>query len=81
MQIRIKSRSTSCYRIIQLGGTPVFNPSDWTKFARCSYESPVDPYVEIILNQNLKGERCAIQRYKEILLTLLMGKIIQHIKW
>jgi bacterioferritin len=53
-------------RIIQLGGTPVLNPSDWPKFSRCDYEEPTDPYVETILNQNLRGERCAIQRYKEI---------------
>jgi bacterioferritin len=53
-------------RIIQLGGTPLLNPSDWPKFSRCDYEEPSDPYVETILNQNLRGERCAIQRYKEI---------------
>ena len=53
-------------RIIQLGGTPVLNPSDWPKHGRCEYESPEDPYVETILNQNLRGEQCAIQRYKEI---------------
>ncbi|KPK83707.1 MAG: ferritin [Bacteroides sp. SM23_62_1] len=53
-------------RIIQLGGTPVLNPSDWPKLSRCDYDPPEDPYVEVILNQNLKGERCAIQRYKEI---------------
>jgi bacterioferritin len=53
-------------RIIQLGGTPLLNPSDWPKFARCDYDAPEDPYVEVILNQNLKGERCAIQRYQEI---------------
>ena len=53
-------------RIIQLGGTPVLNPSDWPKFSRCDYDPPEDPYVEVILNQNLKGERCAIQRYQEI---------------
>ncbi|MFN8239971.1 MAG: ferritin-like domain-containing protein [Bacteroidales bacterium] len=53
-------------RIIQLGGTPVINPSGWTKLARCSYDEPADPYIEAILEQNLKGERCAIQRYKEI---------------
>jgi len=53
-------------RIIQLGGTPVLNPSEWIKLGRCDYEAPTDPYVEAILNQNLKGERCAIQRYKEI---------------
>ena len=53
-------------RIIQLGGTPVINPSEWTKLARCSYDAPSDPYIEVILEQNLSGERCAIQRYKEI---------------
>ena len=53
-------------RIIQLGGTPVINPTQWTKLARCSYDEPADPYIEVILDQNLKGERCAIQRYQEI---------------
>ena len=53
-------------RIIQLGGTPVLNPADWRKFARCTYEAPVDPYVEAVLNQNLNGERCAINRYKDL---------------
>ncbi len=53
-------------RIIQLGGTPVINPLEWTKLARCSYDEPSDPYIEAILEQNLKGERCAIQRYQEI---------------
>jgi bacterioferritin len=53
-------------RIIQLGGTPVMNPSEWYNLARCEYEAPTDPYVEVILNQNLRGERCAIERYQEI---------------
>ena len=53
-------------RIIQLGGTPVINPNEWTKLARCSYDEPADPYIEVILEQNLKGERCAIKRYQEI---------------
>ncbi len=53
-------------RIIQLGGTPILNPSEWEKKARCAYETPDDPYVEKILEQNLKGERCAIERYQEI---------------
>ncbi|MDD3741915.1 MAG: ferritin-like domain-containing protein [Bacteroidales bacterium] len=53
-------------RIIQLGGTPLLNPNQWTKFAKCDYEEPTDPYVEEILNQNLRGERCAIQRYQDI---------------
>ena len=53
-------------RIIQLGGTPVINPMDWPKHAGCAYEAPTDPYIEVILEQNLNGERCAIQRYQEI---------------
>jgi len=53
-------------RIIQLGGTPVLNPDEWPKFSRCEYEAPADPYIEVILQQNLRGERCAIQRYNEI---------------
>lgn len=53
-------------RIIQLGGTPVINPAEWTKLSDCVYEEPSDPYVEVILEQNLRGERCAIRRYQEI---------------
>jgi bacterioferritin len=53
-------------RIIQLGGTPIIDPKDWTRLARCPYDAPTDPYIEAILEQNLNGERCAIQRYQEI---------------
>jgi len=53
-------------RILQLGGTPILDPAEWTKFAKCPYEAPVDPYIEEILKQNLNGERCAIQRYEGI---------------
>ena len=53
-------------RIDQLGGTPVLSPADWMKLSKCKYASPEDPYIEIILDQNLEAERCAINRYKEI---------------
>ncbi len=53
-------------RIIQLGGTPVLTPEDWFKLARCKYDPPTDGYIEVILQQNLEAERCAIQRYQEI---------------
>ncbi len=53
-------------RIIQLGGTPILTPADWTKFSKCDYETPSDPYVEVILEQNLNGERCAIKRYSDL---------------
>jgi len=54
-------------RIIQLGGTPVLSPSEWLKITTCGYDAPVDPYVEEILNQNIKGEQCAIRIYNEML--------------
>ncbi|GET22660.1 MULTISPECIES: ferritin-like domain-containing protein [Prolixibacter] len=53
-------------RIVQLGGTPVLNPAEWVKLSKCKYEEPTDPYIELVLNQNLDAERCAIQRYKDI---------------
>jgi bacterioferritin len=53
-------------RIIQLGGTPVSHPADWFKLSKCEYDTPSDPYVEVVLHQNLHGERCAIRRYKEL---------------
>lgn len=54
-------------RIIQLGGTPVVEPKKWYDLTSCGYEAPDDPFVEAILNQNIKGERCAIGFYKKLL--------------
>ena len=54
-------------RIVQLGGTPVLSPKDWEKLSNCGYESPEDPFVKKILEQNIKGEQCAIQVYNSIL--------------
>jgi bacterioferritin len=78
-------------RIIQLGGTPVLNPDDWSKLAKCKYAQPDDPYIEKILDQNLESERCAIQRYKDIadftngkdyatyqIATTILGEEIEH---
>lgn len=53
-------------RIIQLGGTPILNPAEWMEHAGCEYATPIDPYIEVILEQNLEGERCAIKRYQEL---------------
>jgi bacterioferritin len=54
-------------RIIQLGGTPVLSPAEWLKLTNCGYDEPADPYVEEILNQNIKGEQCAIKIYSGLL--------------
>jgi bacterioferritin len=54
-------------RIIQLGGTPITKPQDWYKWTNCGYDAPDDPYVKIILEQNIKGEQCAISVYKKLM--------------
>jgi len=54
-------------RIVQLGGTPVISPADWMKITNCGYDAPIDPYVEKVLEQNIKGEQCAIKVYSHLL--------------
>ena len=54
-------------RIIQLGGTPVLSPQEWYEITNCGYEAPEDSFVKKILEQNIKGEQCAIQVYSNIL--------------
>jgi len=54
-------------RIIQLGGTPIIRPEDWYKMTNCGYEAPEDPSVKAVLEQNIKGERCAIDAYNRLL--------------
>ena len=54
-------------RIIQLGGTPVLTPQEWFKLTNCGYDAPSDHYVEKILEQNIKGEQCAIRSYNDLL--------------
>ncbi len=54
-------------RIIQLGGTPLLNPSDWYQHTHCGYDAPTDAFVKVILEQNVKGEQCAISVYQELL--------------
>ncbi|MCJ7449004.1 MAG: ferritin [Bacteroidales bacterium] len=54
-------------RIIQLGGTPVLSPQEWFRLTNCGYDAPVDHYVEVVLDQNIKGEQCAIRTYNDLL--------------
>ncbi|MDY6874789.1 MAG: ferritin-like domain-containing protein [Chloroflexota bacterium] len=53
-------------RILQLGGTPLLKPADWYEMTNCGYEAPKDPYVEVLLEQNIKGEQCAIETYQQL---------------
>jgi bacterioferritin len=54
-------------RITQLGGTPVLSPADWFKLTNCEYEPPSDPFVQNVLEQNIRGEQCAISVYDKLM--------------
>jgi bacterioferritin len=54
-------------RIIQLGGDPVLSPMQWFEISPCTYEAPEDPYVMVLLQQNIEGEQCAISAYKNLM--------------
>jgi len=54
-------------RIIQLGGTPVLTPEQWFKLTNCGYDAPTDPFVQAVLEQNIKGEQCAIGVYEKLM--------------
>ena len=54
-------------RIIQLGGTPVVDPKDWFALSPCAYDAPADPYVSVVLDQNIAGEQCAITVYNQLM--------------
>lgn len=53
-------------RILQLGGTPLLNPNEWSRLANCAYEEPRDFDVVQILKDAIKGEQCAIKTYSNI---------------
>ena len=57
-------------RIIQLGGTPLLNPKEFEAKGNCKYDAPTDPSVTKILDQNIKGEQCAIETYNKLLLKI-----------
>jgi bacterioferritin len=54
-------------RIVQLGGTPVSDPRRWFEHSPCAYDAPDDPYVAVLLTQNIAGEQCAIDTYKQLM--------------
>jgi bacterioferritin len=54
-------------RIIQLGGTPVLTPEQWFKLTTCGYDAPTDSFVQAVLEQNIKGEQCAIGVYDKLM--------------
>ncbi len=63
----LKHATMLAERIIQLGGTPVLEPKEWYTVANCRYEPPTNPDIHLLLEQNIRGERCAIGVYKNLL--------------
>ncbi|MCX8195183.1 MAG: ferritin-like domain-containing protein [Candidatus Micrarchaeota archaeon] len=61
-------------RIIQLGGTPILNPAEWMKNSNCGYDEPKDEHVLKVLEQNIKGEQCAIETYSNMLKKIMVEK-------
>ncbi len=53
-------------RILQLGGVPINNPSEWEKLAKCRYDAPLNEETQTLVEQNLASERCAVGRYQGI---------------
>ena len=66
-------------RIIELGGTPLIDPNDWSKTAKCKYDAPTDENVLAIVKQVLAAERCAVARYQQIC-DMCFGKDYQTFK-
>jgi bacterioferritin len=54
-------------RIVTLGGTPLLSPQELLKESGCGYDAPTDPSTKKLVEQNIKGEQCAIMAYKKIL--------------
>ena len=65
-QDELKHAGMLTARIIQLGGRPLLTPQDWYKETNCGYDAPEESDVKTLLEQNIKGEQCAIEVYKKL---------------
>lgn len=54
-------------RIIQLGGVLRIFPHDWEKIGKCKYDAISNIQILTVLQENLKGEQCAINYYHDLL--------------
>lgn len=60
-------------RILQLGGDLRMFPHDWKRFGSCDYDAITNVQMLSVLQENLKGEQCAIAFYND-LLKMVQGK-------
>jgi bacterioferritin len=63
----LKHANMLAKRIIELGGIPVLEPKLWYEEANCRYLPPKDPDIHTLLDQNIRGEQCAISVYYKLL--------------
>jgi len=63
----LKHANMLANRIVILGGVPLLNPAEFGEKTNCGYDAPNNPDVRAVLQQNIKGEQCAIETYKKIL--------------
>ncbi len=77
-QDELKHAGMLTERIIQLGGAPLLDPADWKKLSNCGYDAPDNPFVKVILAQNIKGEQCAIDVYNKLLATVKDKDIVTY---
>ncbi|MEA5098347.1 MAG: ferritin-like domain-containing protein [Burkholderiaceae bacterium] len=54
-------------RMIQLGGSPLLTPEAILKESTCGYVAPTNPDTKVLLDQNIRGEQCAIETYARLL--------------
>jgi bacterioferritin len=66
-QEELKHAQMLTERILILGGSPLLTPEDLLKETNCGYDAPVDPQTKTLLEQNIKGEQCAIATYNNLL--------------
>jgi len=65
-------------RIIQLGGVPLTSPQQWFEWTNCGYDAPNDPFVKALLEQNVKGEQCAISVYQSLIEEVGTKDLVTH---
>jgi hypothetical protein len=60
------------------GGKPITEPRLWYESSGCGYAPPDDDYVQVILEQNLAGEQCAIDTYDSLLKLVVNKDVVTY---
>ncbi len=61
-------------RIRELGGTLNMVPREWQSIGKCDFDAISNTNTTPVLHENIKGERCAIEYYSELLKMVDGGK-------